>query len=490
MKKFSLVSLSIIFFTIQLNAQNYLQKSLDKQVLPFNKTLNISYTENSSFLNHGFKPWKTTEYNSKGIVQSDGRIFINKDTIITGTKKLFSTYQLADHQLLLIDYNQTEYSAVDNNLAESYLLKTIRYYPAYLLKYVYDKNPQLSPYFENNEYAGYRTSVNNVSVEFKIRKSDYLIEKIRTLYDDVQGFGKSLGDMEDIYSYSDYAEYQGIYIPQNIRIEKLNRKISDKIEITRISFQDQNLTKWEGTAPIKEEETKTEIEATQHSDHIYLVDIKQENTVSLLVEFKDFFVAIEAPKSSENGEQIISQARKIAPDKPVKYFVAGHFHPHYLGGLRSFVHKGSTILSIQDNYEYIVEQVSNPHTITTDSLEIENKPLKFESIEKDTPYTISDGDYEMQIIFIGEKSDHTYDYLVFYFPHEKMLYEGDLLFIPEQGEVKRLGKRGMSCYEVIKDHNLKVDTILQAWPVNAYGVKWKIPFDELEQIVKKFESVK
>ncbi|SHF99122.1 hypothetical protein SAMN05444362_11364 [Dysgonomonas macrotermitis] len=156
--------------------------------------------------------------------------------------------------------------------------------------------------------------------------------------------------------------------------------------------------------------------------------------------------------------------------------------------MRAFVHKGATVLSIQDNYEYITEQISNLHTITTYSLQLESKPLQFETIDKDKPYIISDGKYEMQIIFIGDKSNHTYDYLTFYFPEEKMLYQGDLLFIPEKGEMKKLSKRETSCYNVVKNHKLKVDTVLQAWPVNAYNIKWKIPFSELEQIVKSFEN--
>ncbi|SHF99086.1 hypothetical protein [Dysgonomonas macrotermitis] len=223
---------------------------------------------------------------------------MRQDTISTNAREIASSFQLADNHLLLYDYNSNaELSPIDNNLIYEYLVMTIRYNPGYLLKYIYDKNPDLLPYFENDKYAGYKVMINKVLVEFKIRKSDYLIEKVRTRYDDISGFGKSLGDMEDIYYYSSYTEQQGIYIPQLIRIEKLNGKISDKIEIRQISVTDKAIKRWEASAPQKEGQT-AEIEITRYSDHIHLINIKEENTIALLVEFENFFVAVEAPKRS------------------------------------------------------------------------------------------------------------------------------------------------------------------------------------------------
>lgn len=487
MIRFLCIVLSLISsgFGFRSYSQNYLKESIEKQFIPLSgKTLVLNYSENKKSLSHGFRPWSTREYNIRGEIAVAGDVFTRHDTIFNETNIVRSSSQLAGNRLALIDYDKDNSTEVDNKLFDSHLLKTIRYYPAYLLRYIYNKEPDKLPSFENDEYVVYNTTIGHTFLEFKIRKSDLLIDKIRTYYDEVDGFGKSPGDMEDIYSYKDYTNREGVYVPATIHIEKLNRRVSDEIRITRASVENGILKEWDSADPIKKEQERTEIKTSKYSDHIYLVDIKQENTVALLVEFNDFFVSIEAPKSSENGELIIAEARKIAPDKPIRYFVAGHFHPHYLGGLRAFVHKGATVLSIKDNHEYISQQIENPHTITVDSLQLEPKALIFDSIDKDKPYVISDGEYEMRIIFIGEKSNHTYDYLVFYFPHEKMLYQGDLLFIPEDGKMKKLNQRGMSCYNVIKDHDLNVDTILQAWPVNAYGVKWRIPFTELDEIVK------
>ena len=96
---------------------------------------------------------------------------------------------------------------------------------------------------------------------------------------------------------------------------------------------------------------------------------------------------------------------------------------------------------------------------------------------------ISDGNYEMEIYYIGKKSDHTVDYQVYYFPKEKLLFQDDLIWIKREGAIKKAGARQIGLYNAIKELNLKVDTIIQSWPVSDYGVKTVIPFLDLEQSV-------
>ena len=93
---------------------------------------------------------------------------------------------------------------------------------------------------------------------------------------------------------------------------------------------------------------------------------------------------------------------------------------------------------------------------------------------------ITDGHHTMDICFIGSKSEHTKDYLLYYFPSAKMLFEGDLVYISEKGPAKKAGKRQAGLYNAIKDMKLDVTTIEQSWPVSGYGVKSEIPFTDME----------
>lgn len=471
----------------QINAQNYLQQCIDKQL---KKYIVLKYTENKNNMVHGMNHWSTRNLDIKGelMFYNNGEYFFQEDSLIRGTKNLGRTIQYWDDKLLLKSYGEEDWQNINQSQYNRLIIETLRYNPAYLLNYLFDKNALIeTPNFDKNNYLTYKGRIGKTEIQFTILKSNSLIEKVWVKSDYVAGFGTSLGDVEDIYTYSGYISQKGFYFPSLVTIDKTNGHVSDEI---RLALPKEDIMLLLEPCPIdykikNDIITKPKIKTKKYSNHIYLVNLEHEETNSMLVEFSNFFVALEAPTSSENGELIINEAKKINPQKPIKYFIAGHFHPHYLGGVRAFVHKEATILSIEDNYNYILEQINNPHTITPDSLQIEPKPLIFENIDKSKPYTISDGKYEMQVIFIGDKSDHTFDYLVFYFPQEKLLYQGDLVFIPQTGEKTKLSKREMSCYNVIKEHNLKVDTILQAWPISENSVKWLFPFSELEELANK-----
>jgi hypothetical protein len=116
-----------------------------------------------------------------------------------------------------------------------------------------------------------------------------------------------------------------------------------------------------------------------------------------------------------------------------------------------------------------------------DRLQREPKPLKLQEI-KDS-LTISDGSFEMKIYFIGKKSQHTNDYLVYYFPDEKLLFEDDLVWIPKEGAIPKGSGRQVGLYEAIQALRLEVKTIVQSWPVSEMGVKTVIPFADLEKSI-------
>ena len=125
--------------------------------------------------------------------------------------------------------------------------------------------------------------------------------------------------------------------------------------------------------------------------------------------------------------------------------------------------------------------VNAPRTINPDLLQIE--PKKIKTLELKDKLKITDGNYEMEIYYIGKKSEHTVDYQVYYFPKEKLLFQDDLVWINKNGQTEKAGTRQEGLYKAIKDLNIDVKTIVQSWPVSDYGVKTLIPFEELEKTI-------
>lgn len=465
--------------TVSAQSENYLQTCWNKQVKPLREqTLHFSFQEKSHELEHSFEPWQQSAYASKGSVWMNETDFLKSDTLTDTDSNRFyySVLQQNSTEVLLLDYGQKELSTTTKSMVLEQPLKTARYNPAQLINYIYQQNPP--PDRESShEWAVYKTTVHKTLITIYIRKSDRLLQKVTTLHDD-----ELFGDVTSTFTYKDYTSLKNLRYPRTITVEKINGKLKDEIristsksatEIPAVLQKPSNYIVQENADP------PSQINIKKHGKKIHLMELTHTDDNVMLVEFNNFLLVAEAPLNSKNGELIIQEAAKIAPNKPIKYFVFGHYHPHYLGGIRPFIHKEARIICTPADQEYVRYIASAPRTLNPDKLHLEPKPVLFEEV-KDS-LTITDGSFEMKIYFIGNKSQHTNDYLIYYFPSEKLLFEDDLVWIAREGDVRKASARQAGLYNAIKELGLTVETIIQSWPVADYGVKTVIPFSDLEK---------
>lgn len=470
----------ITFLTIQTNSpsNNILKNCWKRQVMPLkNNFLTFSYSEKRNELEHNFKPWQESSYNSTGTVWCNVDNFLKLDSLMYNGKKYNSKTQLNKSTLLFLDYGEKELFEVTENMYQNQIFKTTRYSPIGLINYFFH-NKISADNETNNDFAVYKSKINKAFVKLYIRKSDNLLEKITILsYDEL------FGDVLSTFRYNDYSNIDNLSYPKTILIEKINGKVKDEVTISNsaeIIKQFYQLLEQPTDYKLKEDKEITpEIKVEKYSDNIYFIELKHTDDRVMIVEFSDFLLVAEAPLNSKNGELIIREAKKIAPNKPIKYFVFGHHHPHYLGGMRPFIYKGAKIICSKTNQEYVTYLANATHSLSPDSLQVQPKPLLIKEI-KDS-LSITDGKFDMQIYFIGEKSEHTNDYLIYYFPKEKLLFEDDLVWIAREGEIKKASRRQAGLYNAIIELGLNIDTIIQSWPVEDYGVKTVIPFTDLEK---------
>lgn len=469
----------LLFTTLQTSAKptDNLLECWNKQVKPLQgQSLVFSYQEKLNELEHSFEPWQQTNYLGKGTIWSNADNFLKQDTLINGKRTYFSKTEFTKTDLLFLDYGDKDLFAVTQNMFLEQAFKTARYSPIMLINYFVQQKIS-SDKESNNDFAVYKTTINKTIVRLYIRKSDNLLDKVTTLSED-----ELFGDVSSTLIYSDYSTADKLSYPKTIQIEKINGKVKDEVKISTghlINKFPKLLDKPTDYKLKEDTETKPEIKVEKYSDNIHFIELKHTDDRIMVVEFSNFLLVAEAPLNSKNGELIISEAKKIAPNKPIKYFVFGHYHPHYLGGMRPFIHKGATVLCIKSNEEYVKYLANAPHTLNPDSLQLQPKQLQTKEI-KDS-LTITDGKFEMKIYFIGKKSKHTNDYLIYYFPTEKLLFEDDLIWIAKEGEIKKANERQVGLYNAIKELGIDIKTIVQSWPVSDYGVKTVIPFEDLEK---------
>lgn len=458
-------------------AQDHLQQCWDLQVKEAKHDfIKCSYTESLNELHHSFEPWQQTAYIGQGTIWYNASSFLKQDSLKSARREYASLVEYRKEELLFRDYGDDGLYPVDLEMLEDFPLSVARYNPVLVIDAFLNSQEPLE-FSQTDELAVYVGSIGKSTVTLNIRQSDSRLQELVVMSDD-----ELFGDVLTTYHYSGYKEFSGVSVPTTIRIEKINGKLQEEVNILSVSREKSSptlLNRPEGYGLTEPEIVESEWSAKERFEGIHFLELYHTDDRVMLVEFDDFFLVAEAPVSSANGELIISEARKIASNKPIKYFVYGHYHQHYIGGIRPFVADGAEIICSEKNEAYMRYIVDAPRTLNPDRLQEEPRELKIKEI-KDS-LTISDENLEMIIYFIGEQSAHTNDYLIYYFPKYNLLFQDDLVWIKEEGKPKKAGKRQAGLYNAIADLDLDVELIIQSWPVSGHGVKTEIPFEDLEK---------
>lgn len=471
----------VIFVVLQsCSTINYLKHSKSKLVIPDHEEMaQFSFYEKFGELGHNSQPWETTNYLGKGDLWLQKSTFLKQDTLTNSRNKKYTSK--TDYQngvLLYLDYGDKELLTITKPVFFDKLINTARYSPAILLDYFSENKTNVKTEKSKNQIINSLKIGDNLTKIF-ISKTNYLVDKITYLsYDELYG------DVTTTFNYSSYITNENLTYPNTISIEKINGKVIDSVSVNlvNISSNRKELLNKPNNYQIVDEnhEVVPVVKIIKYNNFIYFIDLEHTEDRVMLVEFEDYMLVAEAPLNAKNGELIINEAKKIAPQKPIKYFVFGHHHPHYLGGLRAFVHKEATILCTNISKEYVEYIANASHTIKPDSLQMQPKKIKTQIITDSLSLGKND---EMKIYFIGEKSAHTKDYLIYYFPNEKLLFQDDSCMISSDETKFKAGSRQKGLYESIISLGLDVETIVQSWPINNKKVKNIFSFKELEESV-------
>lgn len=183
---------------------------------------------------------------------------------------------------------------------------------------------------------------------------------------------------------------------------------------------------------------------------------------SMFVEFANYLAVIEMAVGSANGERLVDAARRKWPSKPIRYAFFSHHHPHYLGGLRAMIAEGATVVTTPGNEAYVREIATYPFTMAPDRLARAPKPVKIKTF-KDR-FELADSTNQLVAINYGERSSHTDEFVVFWFPRAKLLFEAEQGWLTIDG-VLRGTRRAAPLLAWLTDQKLDVEQFVQSWPM-------------------------
>src|SRR5499427_4267704 len=150
---------------------------------------------------------------------------------------------------------------------------------------------------------------------------------------------------------------------------------------------------------------------------------------SVIVEFKDYIMMLEAGQSQARALAYVAETKKLIPNKPIRYVMNTHPHSDHTGGLPVLVAEGATIITQKNNEVFLERALNTPRTLLDDTLAKNPKKAEIEAVEDKKVYT--DGTRTVEIYHVAPVP-HSNGLMIAYIPKEKVLFQGDFSLTPGQ----------------------------------------------------------
>ncbi len=193
---------------------------------------------------------------------------------------------------------------------------------------------------------------------------------------------------------------------------------------------------------------------------------------SYLVEFRDFLAVFEAPGNEERSLAVIEAVAKLAPGKPIRWVISSHPHFDHIGGLRTYLHIGATIVAHMKNIAFLNRDVLSyePRTVAPDIVsrwpptEV-SEGYNYEAVQEN--YVITDNQRILRIYYV-QPLQHVEGMLMAYLPNERIAFEADLFDTHEPPRAAQLPAMRSLANQVTR-MKLNVETLA---PVHGKPVPW------------------
>jgi glyoxylase-like metal-dependent hydrolase (beta-lactamase superfamily II) len=316
-------------------------------------------------------------------------------------------------------------------------------------------------------------SANNVKLEGTLDEQDHL-ERIRTWVET-----PVLGDVVLDTTFSNYREFDGVLFPQHIVQSEGGYPLLD---LTITSVKANSVEPLEVPLSVRQAAVKEvqPIKPQPYGEGIWILPGENYHaSKSILVEFKDYLLVIEAPDSEERSLAVIEAIHKLVPSKPIRFIVNTHTHFDHSGGLRTYVAEGATVVTWDGNIPYYRQVWANPHTILPDKLALSKRSPVFEGIVGSRTFT--DGDQEV-VVFHYAGNFHASGMLAIYLPKQRALIEADSLNPqPDPRDPPTAIPNLVQFYDAVQKLGLAVDQII---PIHGRIT----PFEEGIKDIEAYKS--
>ncbi|HZG73153.1 MAG TPA: hypothetical protein VEY51_16580 [Chondromyces sp.] len=297
-----------------------------------------------------------------------------------------------------------------------------QYFPYFQLRAVLQSRDSLSMRLEGSAMVVKRHLKNGTFEEFHFSKENLLLQKM--VY--------TSGLLPAERRFENYIKINGLTFPEktsfyvqnlfNTTESVANVKVNHPFDTALLA-----LPRGYVLTPI----TSLVPKVSEISKDVFMISNVSGGRNILFVNMDDYIVVTEAPINSDVTQSLIDLIHKTIPSKPIKYIHLSHFHNDHSQGIRSFIADGATLLATKPVIDVMKLFLNDNSLSFKDRLSKEPKEAKYESFSKIR--TLKDSQHELQ--FHEIKNSHAKGLSFVYLPKEKIIYQGDLFSLPDDGTI-------------------------------------------------------
>ena len=154
--------------------------------------------------------------------------------------------------------------------------------------------------------------------------------------------------------------------------------------------------------------------------------------VALAVEFNDHILIFEpAGQNEARSLAIIAEAKRVIPNKPIRYGVLSHHHFDHTSGIGAVVAEGITIVTHEVNKEFFENALSGERTLAPDAMARAGKKAVIETVGDKRVFT--DGTQTVEIHNI-KGLPHADGMLIAYIPSARIVAYADMFNLVAPGQ--------------------------------------------------------
>ena len=243
-----------------------------------------------------------------------------------------------------------------------------------------------------------------------------------------------MGDMHVLATYSDWRDFGGFMAPTRI-VQTRGGWPYFEVDVTSATANPSNLA---SLAPANQPggggggggQNPINVMTEELGDGLYRLTTGAGSYDSLIIEFEDHVMMLEAGQSQARALAYVEETRRLIPGKPIRYIMNTHPHADHTGGLPVLVAEGATIITHANNEEFFLRALNTPRTLLDDALSRNPMPAWVDPVEDRKVY--SDGTRTVEMYHIWP-TPHSNGLIVAYIPEEGILFQGDFS-LPQPGQ--------------------------------------------------------